>query len=592
MPLGLVSAVPNNYLTERPPWAGLWVNYGNISPDEKGNALTPYLDFIAGETNKPRWMDIEATKGVFDFSIIGDALKRAQAYGTYYYYEFWAGDRCPDWLFEEGVPLVRLKGARDAPYFLNAHFKERQILFFQAMADYLAALPAELRERLAFIQPGFGSTGDRQLYKGPPADPRYEIDSTEYLKYMQAMTVGLIDAFARHPETANIRFLWNLDDYIPGPVDPDDYRDDSLLGEALYAQWMYENYNCQLRKQQFTLAIGYMTPDERNRDKAQRPFFFGTASDKPAGGHPDYVRGEHNDQKWAETPMARKALEWHYYWTAISSVDRGLDSWETHINYLKTDRFLQAYQFSHQYAFHKNPATSPRAFVALRDALDYTDFERFPKSEYGDGQFRTKGAESRIKKILAEYAAYGARNDDMEAAVGRVGSNYILRSQGLNDCVSNIIARNYRRFMQQIAPNETSVGHWRVGPKEQPYGRFARGFEAASGKNALYFALDDNFFAPDGKLAGRYPVAIRIVYFDENQGGQWELRYDALGNPDQSARIVRKSDSGAVPTWREITITLKDANFGKRGPRSSDFSIHNVDEKDDIFHLVEIIRGN
>ena len=35
---------------------------------------------------------------------------------------------------------------------------------------------------------------------------------------------------------------------------------------------------------------------------------------------------------------------------------------------------------------------------------------------------------------------------------------------------------------------------WRVGPKDQPYGRFARGFNEAKGKAALCFDIDDAFF--------------------------------------------------------------------------------------------------
>jgi len=70
---------------------------------------------------------------------------------------------------------------------------------------------------------------------------------------------------------------------------------------------------------------------------------------------------------------------------------------------------------------------------------------------------------------------------------------------------------NYTRFLHQIDADATSVPCWRVGGKitgDSPvYARFARGFEHASGKDTLYFKLDDEFFT------GRQPkpVTIRVV---------------------------------------------------------------------------------
>lgn len=57
------------------------------------------------------------------------------------------------------------------------------------------------------------------------------------------------------PETRNIRFLFNHDDYAGG--DPEALRNvrGARRGEMLYAEWMRKTFVCQLSKQQFTPAI-------------------------------------------------------------------------------------------------------------------------------------------------------------------------------------------------------------------------------------------------------------------------------------------------------------------------------------------------
>ncbi|KAB1154021.1 hypothetical protein [Flavobacterium luteum] len=65
----------------------------------------------------------------------------------------------------------------------------------------------------------------------------------------------------------------------------------------------------------------------------------------------------------------------------------------------------------------------------------------------------------------------------------------------MNNVGFGLIARNYSSFITQIDANKTSVGLWRVGPTNQPYGRYARSFENESNKNRMYFDLDDHFLS-------------------------------------------------------------------------------------------------
>ena len=77
----------------------------------------------------------------------------------------------------------------------------------------------------------------------------------------------------------------------------------------------------------------------------------------------------------------------------------------------------------------------------------------------------------------------------------------------INDIGVNILPDNYYRYLIQYSPNTTSRGYWRVGPGDQPYGRFARGFESKENKTEMFFALDKRFF---GGNSGAQNVAIKL----------------------------------------------------------------------------------
>jgi hypothetical protein len=167
--------------------------------------------------------------------------------------------------------------------------------------------------------------------------------------------------------------------------------------------------------------------------------------------------------------------------------------------------------------------------------------------------------------------------------------NQRFQQRGFNDAGWQIFRGNYERFLHQIDPDETSAGWWRVGGEVTAstpiYSRFARGFDHSHGKDALYFDIKDGFFS--GKpLGGRYPVTVRVVYYDKGSG-RWALEYDAVGDPKKTAYVVTKTDSG---TWKDRTVTLSDAYFGNRGPRGADLALVNTDAEDDVFHMIEATR--
>jgi hypothetical protein len=152
----------------------------------------------------------------------------------------------------------------------------------------------------------------------------------------------------------------------------------------------------------------------------------------------------------------------------------------------------------------------------------------------------------------------------------------------MNDVGFGLIARNYSRFITQIDANRTSVGLWRVGPTNQPYGRYARGFENSSGRNRMCFDLDDKFL-PQGAKGS---ITLKIIYLDQGTG-KFSVRYDASSDSDKTAVTITKANSGR---WVSKSITIADGEFANKGPQKSDFSLVNEDDEDDVFHMVEITK--
>ena len=273
---------------------------------------------------------------------------------------------------------------------------------------------------------------------------------------------------------------------------------------------------------------------------------------------------------------------WNYYWTIISKADRGIDLKKEDMKVFKTGLCTQGVEFANKYLHYKKPKASQYAFIALRDVLDAADTERFSEDDYGEAK---QNNEFRVRKIESEYAAYGAKVGDIDAATTHKGSDYLFEAKAMNDVGYEVIARNYGRFITQIEPNQTSVGWWRIGPTNQPYGRYARAFENASSRNRMYFDLNDQFL-PQSTISTS--VTIKIIYLDAGTG-KFSFRYDAVTNPDKTAIVVTKTNSGK---WVSKSITIADGEFANKGPRNSDFSLVNEDNEDDVFHLIEITKKN
>ena len=553
---------------ERPQWAGFFTNCKSEKID------TERFPFIKGAADRIKWADIETSPEVYDWSKMDSQIRNAVKGKYFYYFVLWTGPHSPEWIYEQGVPKVAVKGSKGKdffPYYLDQNYINYFNRLIFKLADHIASLTEEERNVFAFIQPAFGSTGDRQLYKGTPVDQKYKISAQQYLEFCSGATKRFYEAFNK-PELKHIKFLFNVDDESNPTVLKE--AKGTKVGELLYANWLRQNYPIELRKQQFTIAIGYQANGEIKQDTELRPSFFGLNGKKP-----EFVRGEFS--KFGQGGIFQENPVWNYYWTAISTVDRGLDLWEVDYNIVKTGQYDEGFAFASRYSYYKQSQTSPYAFIALRDVLDSADTLRFPERRYGIAK---QSNADRVNKIEEEFKKYGAKVGDLPAATALSGSNYLYEAKAMNDVGFELIARNYNRFIIQIDANETSVGLWRVGPTDQPYGRYARGFENSSGRNRMYFDLDDNFLS----LKAKESITLKIIYLNKGTG-KFSIRYDSLIDHDKIAATISKTNSGR---WVSKSITITNGAFANKGARNSDFSLVNEDNDDDVFHMIEIMKSN
>ncbi|UCE07243.1 MAG: hypothetical protein JSW07_04200, partial [bacterium] len=414
-----------------------------------------------------------------------------------------------------------------------------------------------------------GSTGDGYCYKGESKNPQHAISRDEWAKYQEYIRKFTINAFQDKnngkPPVALLVHTNNVE-----------------LGAK----------SCEgLVVKQGVASHFYHTNGSRSKMKNFEPF----NTDDNILNRPVFSRGEGEtmwrpDKKWLDEngyedifSISLRENKWfqkdslqNMYWSALYALHCGLDIWNIPEHVLENPRWYMALDMFDKYAGKKYPQRSTVAFCALKDELNADDKERFPEDKYGKAN---KNNKERVLKICSEFADNGAVVEDLDAALG--GGMESRRRKGYNDIGWDRIDDDYCRYLYPIDKLETSIGWWHIGPRNQPYGRFARGFQHKTGKDTLFFKLHDRFFE-------KYPVGdlkIRIVWLDQNSGS-WKLVYDA-GDEMKVALSVQGENTGV---WQEKTVTITDAVMKHNGPRGADIALVNTDDKDDIFHLIEIER--
>lgn len=563
-----------------PPSAfGVWDRSDTFDPGD--------YPFIKGFSLNLRWAEIEAQPEKYDWTALDRALERAQRYKMFLYLSFEAGPESPDWIYTRGVPRVMTKGEKEKhtgkwngyPFYLSPAYRTFHQRVITEWAKHIRTFPRETQERIAFIQIKTGCTGDETPYKGTAIEPRYDLPRSapawrDFRLATFDLFVTLFQEDTAHPK---IDLLFNA---IGPVIGSDEDAIEASQGFQKEWDWVTSRVRGGFGIKNGALSRGHHLAGERGLYDQWINHLV-----DPKGLA--LFRRSEMDQTW-QKPWYQLNVPLNFYWGAVNALNGGQSIWDVNRGAMegsKTQGYLHSFHFFNRYAGQIHPATATGAFCALHKGLDASDTKAYPEAVFGPA---TRRNVDRMLRITAEYARYGAAVDDR---------NGLLLDQvrqrdtqtGFNDVGWNIWPENYSRFLYQIDPDETSVPRWRVGgpltKASSIYDRFARAFEHASGKDALYFKLHDGF------SADRRPrtMSVHVLWYDERPGSTWKLLYDA-GQAEMRTglSVVGRGDK----KWRSEIVTLTDAVFARGGTRGSDLALVNTDAQDDIFSLVEIHRGD
>lgn len=539
---------------------GTWWRGGPNAPE-----LVAKRPFIKGVFGAFYWKDIETAPGVFDFTSMDKRLTEYANAGLYIQFMVWVGPHSPRWLYENGVPEVRTTPTINPwgrphgwtyPYYLDEDYVRYFMRLIRRVSDHIDELPPRVRERIVCIQTAEGTTGDEGPYKGQPLDKRYRMSEDDW----NAMK---FDA-------------WRLFDELYSVKEPKIHLLINSGNKGQYHDWIMGNMPDTWRKAG-NPGHGYQLNDEMKMVEFLDPLI------NRRNRNDVYIRCR-SEMDETHKGWFKEAPVWNQYWLNLWGLTFGIDILQHNTKAFDDPAHDEGFAFYSKYGGRKDPSKAPGAWIALRDGLDAADKQRFPESGFGPGRRTSvKGQKeigmARCVKIAEAFADHGARQGDPDKAMYVVMKN--RDASAMNDVGWDIWRGAYGMHLRQIDANETTVGWWRVGSKDQPYGRFARGFEAASGKTTMLFDLDDAFFS---KGASR-KVNVRVVYFDQGRGS-WRLDADGLVKP-----ALEVTNEGS-DRWKETTITIDGAAFNNGGPRGADLWLSHGSGDDCLFHMIELTRAD
>eukprot|EP00040_Diaphanoeca_grandis_P031994 m.192702 g.192702 ORF g.192702 m.192702 type:complete len:636 (-) comp32479_c1_seq3:66-1973(-) len=541
----------------------------------------PQNHSLKGWFMRLHWSQVEPHDGVYDWSEFDHNITKAVGLGLKINPVIFINDQCtfssntdcpngsstPAWIYDVS-PRVELKRASitnmltgklvSAPYYLDPVFQGRFQRLVVAFLAHLQTLPVEIGQSVWAVQAALGITGDSRPWDGFPVNASYDITGDEWVAYCRKMSLFFLETFTPR----NISVLTNLDN--------------PAYNQSDAGWWVQKSNTAGIRNPSFKEGIvshGYQLNGEAQLYDTVASLLLTPLPDGSfprARGElalePDPNNGTYGN--WAVSPA------WSLQANAEWMLTFGVDVWNLYSGFLSNTTFAPTIDFFNTHSGLKDVATATAAFISFRDALNTEDTDRWPTSTFGPVVNLTHGHPHlnpvRMVSIANANAARGARQDDPTQGAS---NKSVVQKKGmfLNDVGYQTWGGNdgnYARYLEQEAPRNTSVGWWRLGPKSQGYGRFARGLEHSSGKSAIKVNINTEFGV--GKKA-----TIRVVYFDLGFG-RWTLRYCS----EQTVMTVSKSNSsrwqtssGVVPITRGCTS----------------LEISSLDGEDDVFSLMELL---
>lgn len=531
---------------------GIWQTFGDpVSRTSHPEILGRLCNF--------RWKELETAPGVWNWTQFDSDLTVRAEDGLPIIFMVYTEEDAPDWLYSNGVPKVAQRDDKGnliayCPYYADPTYKMYFERMIYTVRHHLDSLPAFVRNQVIAVQACFGSTGDYISYKGD-VDPQYELTSNDFFELFKEFSQYYYDQYK--DSNPKIYLLSN-----PQNNGEDQYN------------WLIANLPDSWVKTG-SLGKGFQLNDEVSKSAWLYPIINSPQVGNYIRARSEIIGGALSSGWWNESPYQNMFALMSYciYW-GVDWSNQGLDQ-------IDDPLFDSAFSFYNKYAGQKDPLKANNALCALHDGIDASDTKRFPESVYGAATRTT----SRFNSVLQPFIPYGAKLED--PATATAGEMDQLSASGINDVGWNIFPGNYERFLHQVDADATSIGYWNVqsGDKNAMFGRFARGFDLAHGKDALYFDVDD-VFLHNAPLKSQYPVMIDITYLDKGTG-QFRLYYDAQDSSNKPSATITCTNTGL---WKKASVTLNDAYFGNRGTNASDFSIRNSGNSDIIFAVVELTR--
>ena len=533
--------------------AGIW-QYAGTTLSKTDHPI------INGRLSNLRWADIEPSPNVWNWEELDSDFNSRAADSLPFIFMIYTKEDAPDWIFSNGVPKVietdnlgNVTGY--SPYYADADYKTYFKRMITAVSQHVKTLPANVRKQIIAVQGCYGSTGDYISYKGN-VPSQYALSTTDFFNLFKEFSQYYYDEYKQ--TNPGIRLLSN-----PPNAGDDQYL---WLTQSCPGSWFKNG----------TIGKGYQLNDEKTKAG-----WLYTIMNSPLNGNYIRTRSEITGSGlvspwWNNAPYKNMfaLMSYGIYW--------GLDWSNQGYDQITDPLFDSAFSFYNKYAGQKDPAKSTGAVCILKDVIDAADVNRFPVSTYGPAERTT----TRLQNVLKPFVPYGAKLEDPATAILDEYSN--LSAKGTNDVGWDLFEGNYDRYLHQIDANTTSVGYWNVESSDPNtmYGKYARGFDAANGKNALYFDVDDAFLNYSA-LDAAYPVMVEITYLDKGTGS-WQLFYDAKGNSNKSSISVTCANT---LKWKKVSVTLTDAYFGNKGTNTSDFYIKNINSNNALFSVVELNRS-
>jgi len=531
---------------------------------EGGHSVSTY-PYVRGQEYAAEWTAINPARNTFDWAALDSLLQLAYDQNQRFFVKIQpvSGTTMPPWIFTAGVPKITCP-TYIYGYYLDPEFKIYFEEMVQALGKHLREdVPAHLANIVSFVRVDTGATGDEEPYEGSDVSSvpvQYQISANDWRNY-RLWAFSVYDQAFQHGT---------------GPQIPLLFQNIEVPAYQIEQDWVMANVTSGFGAKYGGQVRGHHLSESRNVPDS----FKALSMDTPS----KFFSANEMDQTW-EKPYFQLNLKLGMYWCAVEQLNAGMTIWDWSGSVMEgaaANDIVFSAEFFNTWAAELDPPTARGGFCIFHEGLASEDIDKFPEATYGSPV--TKANTARYTAICAAYASQGAKMDDLNAAtLGQVAQRRV--QAGFNDAGWGIWPGNYERFITQMNPGSTSKGLWRVNgtltTSSHPYDRFARGFDSASGRNTMYFDINDNLLPSLGQR-----VRLSVDYLDRGTG-QFALRYDAVGNNQKTALTVTKTSSN---TWKTASAIVTDWAFRNQGPNGSDLTLVNLDSDDDIFHKLEVTK--